>query len=172
MHYYGVFIDSVFIDFLLYRQGNFYPKTELGNLDYIGHGKGKGFNVNICWSHEGIRDVDYVTAFEYIIVPLLEEFKPNVIIISAGFDAGMLCIFFVKSHLFYLILLFVNSQHHVFGKVILFVLTKCSIYLGLAVEGDGLRGGFEVTPQGFATFLHMVSFFRVYFHYSFLVLVF
>jgi hypothetical protein len=55
-----------------------------------------GFNVNVCWGHGGIRDIDYDTIWDYVVLPMVEEFVPDIILISAGFDAGILCIHFIK----------------------------------------------------------------------------
>jgi len=62
----------------------FYPGT--GALTEVGTGRGKGYTRNVPMSG-GQGDVAYLDAFERIFVPLMDEFKPDAILISAGFDA-------------------------------------------------------------------------------------
>lgn len=61
-----------------------YPGT--GLPEKTGDKQGKGFNINVhlpC----GAGDTDIVTAFEQKLVPALETFSPDLILISAGFDS-------------------------------------------------------------------------------------
>lgn len=53
----------------------------------IGEGKGKGYNVNINLE-QGLKNGDLLAVFDYVFVPLAEEFNPDIVLISAGFDAG------------------------------------------------------------------------------------
>jgi acetoin utilization deacetylase AcuC-like enzyme len=64
----------------------FYPGT--GALDDCGKGAGEGKNVNIPWPEGGFGDADYAAAFQMVVEPVLRSFSPNLIIISAGFDAA------------------------------------------------------------------------------------
>ncbi len=61
----------------------FYPGT--GSLEEVGHGDGAGFTVNIPFPG-GFGDVEYAAAFEAIVEPVAEEYDPDFILISAGFD--------------------------------------------------------------------------------------
>jgi acetoin utilization deacetylase AcuC-like enzyme len=68
----------------------FYPGT--GSPDRIGEGEGKGYNINIGWqsgNEGGLSDSDYLAAMRVIVLPILEQFKPSLLFISAGFDAAM-----------------------------------------------------------------------------------
>lgn len=38
----------------------------------------------------GMGDGDYLAAFEYLFLPIAKEFKPSLVIVSAGFDCGEL----------------------------------------------------------------------------------
>lgn len=62
----------------------FYPGT--GAVSEIGTGRGKGFTRNVPMSG-GQGDAAYLEAFERVFVPLMDEYKPDAILISAGFDA-------------------------------------------------------------------------------------
>ncbi|XP_048532113.1 histone deacetylase 5-like [Triticum urartu] len=68
--------------------GGFYPDSSEGNTEHIGEGVGRGFNANICFTHNGIRDVDYITVWEHLVMPVISEFDPEIVLISAGFDAA------------------------------------------------------------------------------------
>jgi acetoin utilization deacetylase AcuC-like enzyme len=68
----------------------FYPGT--GAPDRVGEGEGKGFNINIGWQsgdEGGLSDSDYLAAMRVIVLPIIEQFNPSLLFISAGFDAAM-----------------------------------------------------------------------------------
>lgn len=44
--------------------------------------------MNIPWPETGMSDGDYLAAFDLIVEPIVQEFAPDLILISAGFDAG------------------------------------------------------------------------------------
>ncbi|MCL2398999.1 MAG: class II histone deacetylase [Defluviitaleaceae bacterium] len=58
-----------------------------GEIDHIGEGEGKGFTVNIPL-YAGTGDAGYIYAMEQIVKPMTDNFKPQLIIISAGQDAN------------------------------------------------------------------------------------
>jgi len=60
-----------------------YPGT--GFARQIGEGAGKGFNVNIPMPI-GAGDESYKLAFESIVEPLVDEFKPQIIVRNGGSD--------------------------------------------------------------------------------------
>ncbi len=65
------------------HQYPYYPGT--GWYDEVGSGEGKGYTINIPLT-PGMGDADYVYVFEQIIVPVARTWKPEVILVSAGFD--------------------------------------------------------------------------------------
>jgi len=70
--------------FISIHQSPAYPGT--GNLGEVGRGDGEGYTVNIPLP-AGCGDPDYALFYEQIIVPILDQFKPELIIVSAGQDA-------------------------------------------------------------------------------------
>ena len=89
----------------LHRSDNktFFPYREDCGPEYCGKGKGLGYNVNIAW-HTGTvvdevnRDAnvlsdlgcnEYVRACETLLFPLAREFKPDLILVSCGFDGAI-----------------------------------------------------------------------------------
>jgi len=64
-----------------------YPGT--GFAHQIGHGKGEGFTVNIPMP-VGAGDQSYKLAFEAIVEPITDEFKPQIIIRNGGSDPHFL----------------------------------------------------------------------------------
>jgi acetoin utilization deacetylase AcuC-like enzyme len=70
--------------FISFHQYPHYPGT--GGSRDMGEGAGKGFNINIPLS-SGSGDGEYKTAMESTMIPAIERFKPNLVMISAGFDA-------------------------------------------------------------------------------------
>ena len=78
----------LYISLHRYENGQFYPGGTEGNYTMVGEGEGTGLNVNIPWSCAGMRDADYIYAFHKVIMPIAYEFDPQIVIISAGFDAA------------------------------------------------------------------------------------
>src|SRR6185295_7983623 len=66
------------------HQAPFYPGT--GAREEMGAGAGKGFTLNIPLS-EGATDAAFHQAFERMMLPVLRLFAPELVLISAGFDA-------------------------------------------------------------------------------------
>jgi acetoin utilization deacetylase AcuC-like enzyme len=66
------------------HQWPFYPGT--GNAPEIGEGEGRGYTVNIPLS-QGAHAGDYAAAFDRVLLPVLEEYRPELVLVSAGFDA-------------------------------------------------------------------------------------
>jgi acetoin utilization deacetylase AcuC-like enzyme len=60
-----------------------YPGT--GNFGEIGQGRGRGFTVNIPLSR-GAGNREYTGITRRIIGPLARQFKPDIILVSLGFD--------------------------------------------------------------------------------------
>ncbi len=73
---------SVF--YISLHQYPFYPGT--GAASETGRGRGKGATLNCPMPAES-DDQDYLTAFTNYILPKANEFKPEAVLISAGFDA-------------------------------------------------------------------------------------
>ncbi|KAK0473129.1 hypothetical protein EDD18DRAFT_1227323 [Armillaria luteobubalina] len=71
-----------------YDNGTFYPCGPFGGIQSCGEGPGLGFSVNIPWPCEGMGDAEYIHAFQHIVMPIAMEFAPQLVIISAGFDAA------------------------------------------------------------------------------------
>ena len=66
------------------HQHPFYPGT--GGADEIGKGPGEGFTVNAPLE-VGAVDEDYRLVFAELVLPVLRQFAPDVLLVSAGFDA-------------------------------------------------------------------------------------
>ncbi|KAI1480550.1 histone deacetylase [Daldinia eschscholtzii] len=86
--------NILYISLHVYENGNFYPgkpdndMIPDGDIDKVGEGPGKGKNVNIGWPSQGMGDGEYLAAFQKIVMPIAREFDPDMVIISAGFDAA------------------------------------------------------------------------------------
>ncbi len=67
------------------HQYPFYPGT--GSIAETGGGEGRGFTVNVPWPG-GMGDAEYVAAFDRILLPIADAFEPELVLVSAGFDAA------------------------------------------------------------------------------------
>lgn len=86
--------NVLYISIHVYQDGIFYPgrpdnpSIADGGIDNCGSEAGIGKNINIGWHDQGMGDGEYMAAFQRIIMPIAQEFSPDLVIISAGFDAA------------------------------------------------------------------------------------
>jgi acetoin utilization deacetylase AcuC-like enzyme len=66
------------------HQYPFYPGS--GDVDEIGSGEGEGYTVDVPMPG-GCGDGEYIRAFEEVLVPVAKRYKPQLILVSAGYDA-------------------------------------------------------------------------------------
>jgi histone deacetylase 6 len=78
----------LYISLHRYDHGKFFPSSTDGDFTMVGSGAGKGFNVNIPWNDGRMGDTEYLLAFQSIIMPIAYEFNPELVLVSAGFDAA------------------------------------------------------------------------------------
>lgn len=70
--------------FISFHQGRFYPGT--GYPDERGEGPGEGLTYNLPLP-AGCGDDEYVSAYYKIVRPILRRYDPQLVIVSAGYDA-------------------------------------------------------------------------------------
>jgi acetoin utilization deacetylase AcuC-like enzyme len=70
--------------FVSSHQFPYYPGT--GALDEVGEGEGRGFTVNLPMP-AGLGDGEYRRAYREIVEPIARTFDPELVLVSAGFDA-------------------------------------------------------------------------------------
>jgi len=87
--------DSSVLYFSVHRydNGEFFPGSTDAAPQVVGQGAGRGFTVNVAWNlqwkdHVGMGDDDYLAAWQLALLPIAQEFKPDVVLVSAGFDAA------------------------------------------------------------------------------------
>ena len=80
------YADPNVLFFSLHQEGVF--PAGRGEIDHTGEGEGKGSTVNIPLP-AGTGDLGYMYALEQVVKPVTDNFKPQLIIISAGQDANM-----------------------------------------------------------------------------------
>ena len=78
------FEDDPSVLFFSMHQYPHYPGT--GREPERGRGEGEGYTINVPME-AGEGDDEYRAIFHQVLVPAAEEFKPELVIISAGFDA-------------------------------------------------------------------------------------
>ncbi|XP_052179798.1 histone deacetylase 5 isoform X2 [Diospyros lotus] len=69
--------------------GTFYPASDDGSHIMIGEGPGAGYNINVPWENGWCGDADYLAVWDHVLIPVAKEFCPDIVIISAGFDAAV-----------------------------------------------------------------------------------
>jgi acetoin utilization deacetylase AcuC-like enzyme len=78
------FYDDDSVLFFSTHQSPYYPGT--GRATERGEGRGEGVTINVPMS-PGQGDEEYREVFERVLVPAVDKFKPEFVVISAGFDA-------------------------------------------------------------------------------------
>ena len=68
------------------HQDNLFP-PDSGSFDENGEGDGEGYCLNVPLP-PGCADDAYIDAFERVVIPALDRFKPEMIVVSSGFDAS------------------------------------------------------------------------------------
>jgi acetoin utilization deacetylase AcuC-like enzyme len=79
-----MFYDDPRVLYVSTHQSPFYPGT--GAADEVGSGDGAGFTVNVPLE-AGATDADYDVVYRDIVTPVVSEFAPQLLLVSAGFDA-------------------------------------------------------------------------------------
>lgn len=78
-----IFYDDSSVFYFSIHQYPHYPGT--GSNHETGYGNAKGYTLNIPMN-EGSGDEDYILGFQRTLIPQALSFKPDFILISAGFD--------------------------------------------------------------------------------------
>ena len=79
-----MFYDDPSVLYVSTHQYPFYPGTGAANEVGIGEGTGFTFNVPL---EMGATDADYALVYRAAILPVIAEFAPQLVLVSAGFDA-------------------------------------------------------------------------------------
>ena len=79
-----IFYDRGDVFFVSFHEEGLYPGT--GEVSETGDGDGELATMNVPLS-AGCGDPDYLYAFDEAFVPALERFDPDLVLVSAGFDA-------------------------------------------------------------------------------------
>ena len=80
-----IFTGDPHVLYLSTHQAPFYPGT--GHVEETGEGEGKGYTVNVPLLAGG-GDAVYAGAFERIVLPIVEAYAPELVLVSAGFDGS------------------------------------------------------------------------------------
>jgi acetoin utilization deacetylase AcuC-like enzyme len=79
-----MFYEDPSVLFVSSHQYPFYPGT--GAADQTGRGAGTGYTVNLPLE-VGATDADFDAVYRDAVIPALQQFEPELILVSAGFDA-------------------------------------------------------------------------------------
>jgi acetoin utilization deacetylase AcuC-like enzyme len=79
-----IFYEDPRVLYISTHQYPFYPGT--GAAEDVGRGKGAGFTFNVPLE-AGATDGDYDEVFKALVIPVIDQFRPELLLISAGYDA-------------------------------------------------------------------------------------
>ncbi|XP_046529712.1 histone deacetylase 6 isoform X6 [Equus quagga] len=78
----------LYISLHRYDHGTFFPLGDEGASSQMGRAAGTGFTVNVTWNGPRMGDTDYLAAWHRLVLPIAYEFNPELVLVSAGFDAA------------------------------------------------------------------------------------
>ena len=78
-----IFEDSSKVLYFSTHQFPFYPGT--GAAEEVGTADGAGYTVNVPMPPE-MGDNEFISIFDEILKPIIDQYKPQFILVSAGFD--------------------------------------------------------------------------------------
>ncbi|KAG8520800.1 Histone deacetylase 6, partial [Galemys pyrenaicus] len=78
----------LYISLHRYDHGTFFPMGDEGSSSQMGRAAGTGYTVNVAWNGPRVGDADYLTAWHRLVLPIAYEFNPELVLVSAGFDAA------------------------------------------------------------------------------------
>jgi acetoin utilization deacetylase AcuC-like enzyme len=81
----NTFWDDPSVLYFSTHQYPFYPGT--GAIGETGGPHAQGRTINVPWPG-GRGDADYLAAFDRVLIPAARKFEPDLVIVSAGFDAA------------------------------------------------------------------------------------
>ncbi len=82
-----VFYDDDDVLYISTHQWGIFPGT--GYYTSVGRGDGEGYTVDIPF-HQGTGDSSFFAAFDTIVLPMLEQYGPDMLLVSIGGDAHYL----------------------------------------------------------------------------------
>ncbi len=80
----AIFYDDPSVTYISFHRYPFFPGT--GSAEECGTGRGEGFTVNVPFPWNLPRE-EYLKTFERVVKEQVGAFRPQAILISAGFDA-------------------------------------------------------------------------------------
>nr|XP_019569862.1 PREDICTED: histone deacetylase 6 isoform X3 [Rhinolophus sinicus] len=78
----------LYISLHRYDHGTFFPMGDEGASNQVGWAAGMGFTVNVAWNGPRMGDAEYLAAWHRLVLPIAYEFNPELVLVSAGFDAA------------------------------------------------------------------------------------
>ncbi|XP_036918326.1 histone deacetylase 6 isoform X2 [Sturnira hondurensis] len=78
----------LYISLHRYDHGTFFPMGIEGASNQVGRSAGTGFTVNVAWNGPRVGDAEYLAAWHRLVLPIAYEFNPELVLVSAGFDAA------------------------------------------------------------------------------------
>jgi acetoin utilization deacetylase AcuC-like enzyme len=82
----SMFYDDPDVLTISIHQDNVFPPNS-GALDEVGEGAGLGAAINIPLP-PGTGDGGYLHAFDEVVIPAVRAFRPELVLVACGFDAG------------------------------------------------------------------------------------
>jgi len=125
------------------HQEGIYPGT--GSISDVGSDEAAGTKINIPLEY-GAGDVTYSVLFREVIEPLISEFKPDYMLVSAGFDAHY-------SDQLAGLTVTARGYYEMFSRIVRLADRYCSGKLVAVLEGGYRDGLIKGVPNAIATLM-------------------
>lgn len=79
----NIFYDNPHVLYFSVHRSPFFPWS--GGEQEVGEGEGEGYTVNVPLE-VGCSDADYANVLRHLLAPIAHQYKPELILVSAGFD--------------------------------------------------------------------------------------
>jgi acetoin utilization deacetylase AcuC-like enzyme len=79
----SIFYDNPHVLYFSVHRTPFFPWS--GEVSEVGEGAGEGYTVNVSLE-PGCSNADYGNIFRHLLLPIAEQFEPELLLVSAGFD--------------------------------------------------------------------------------------
>jgi len=81
--------DVLFFSIHKYMNATFFPYKRTAGADHVGAGGAEGFNINVPLNTGNLGDDQYEEIVRMLLLPVMEQFDPDMVFVSAGFDIGL-----------------------------------------------------------------------------------
>eukprot|EP00045_Choanoeca_perplexa_P009435 m.91103 g.91103 ORF g.91103 m.91103 type:complete len:665 (-) comp14893_c0_seq1:141-2135(-) len=125
-------LHELFADTSAVMVASLHTNSGVRMMEPLGTGAGAGYDLNVAWPEDvPVGDSDYVAAFRTVVLPVANEYQPDLILLAGSFDSACPVSAIAYAHLTQLLMAVSN------GKIV-FVLESISNHADVRVAVEGV----------------------------------